>query len=396
MPQPHLWSRAVRLLGALAIFSLLANPSPALAQATLDGPVAVDDAAVLDQIAVDLVSRGYSSSHDVDGEVLEAIDQANRNGIAFAWLATESDAVDLSIVLAEEMELRQAKYKTVLVLTDNGVAAWSFADLTQPQIDSGLDAAAPLFSRGDVAGGVLAFADTSANPSSSGGASGMVWFLAIGGAIVSVVWVGLGFISGIQRRRREAEEMEQDRAEIKQQLLDNADRVMNLGDLAIASGRQDLIQSYEEASASYQEVSRKVDLASDPAEVDALDDKIDHAEWQFEFIEASLEGREPPPSPSEVAAAEAAARALDKDSPALGPNQSILTPDQIPTPSRGGMFSIGHPRPRNRLPYGGYGSRRSRRRSSGGFGSMGSSRPRGAGGGRSFGSGGGRGGGRRI
>ena len=371
-------------MGALIVVLL---PGSALAQS------ATTASATVDEIASNLVSRGYHSDSDVSGQLLSAIDEANETAVAFAWVATESDAVDLSATLADEMTIRQARFDTVLVLTDVEFAAWSNGPRSQPQLDAGLDQAAPLFSNGDVAGGVSAFVRGVQQADSAAGASGIVWFIAIAGALIAIIWVVMSLVSGLQRRKREANEMEQDRAEIKQQLLDNADRVMNLGDQAIESGRQDLITTYEQASAAYQEVSLNVDLATDPAQVDALDDKIDHAEWQFEVIEASLDGREPPPSPAEVAASEAEARAMSKHSPALGPNESVLTPDQIPPDRGGGLFSIGRPLPRHRVPYGGYGSRRSQRRYGG---SMGSSRPRGVGGGRSLGSRGGRGGGRRL
>ncbi len=40
-----------------------------------------------------------------------------------------------------------------------------------------------------------------------------------------------------------------------------------------------------------------LDDAATASEIDALDDRLDRAEWQFEVIEARLDGRTPPPEP---------------------------------------------------------------------------------------------------
>jgi len=149
--------------------------------------------------------------------------------------------------------------------------------------------------------------------------------------------------SKAKAKKQAAIDLEEDRAEIKEQLGDNADHVLNLGDRVIEADRPELITTYEEASAAYQDVSQSIDLASTAEEVDRLDDKIDRAEWQFESIEAALEGRPAPPSPEEVEA-QARAQAADRASapssptaridgrPALGADESVI--GVPPRPSR--------------------------------------------------------------
>ena len=282
------------------------------------GPAAatVDEAEIL--TALDANGRYL----DLDANGLDAAaDRANGNGIAFVWLDIEEDgllATSLAEDYADGLDQLDSQYRTVVVLLGEGFGASSTA-FDQADLDNALDASLDSFAAGAAANGLDTFTDNlvgslttatttpSGSTSTDGGSGGgfgfgswLLGFGAIGGGFMAIrAW--------INRRRSKKQaivDMEEDRAEIKEQLKNNADRVISLGDRAIASGDNELIATYEEASATYQSVSHGVDGASTAEEVDALDDQIDQAEWQFEVIEARLDGRTPPPSPAEQEAAE--------------------------------------------------------------------------------------------
>ncbi|MGH1493907.1 MAG: hypothetical protein ACRBK7_31690 [Acidimicrobiales bacterium] len=253
-----------------------------------------------------------------------ALDAANADGIAFAWLDQGGDsrvAESLADDFIEDLDEIGSRYRTVMVLTSEGFAASSTA-FTSDQISAALDASFDSFAAGAASRGVDQFsltlsgflsgqttATTTGNGAGTGGA-GSGGGIGFGTIILGIAVLGGGFLmfrrfsNNRKLKRQEAIETEEDRAEIKEQLKNNADRVITLGDRVIASGNQQLIKRYEEASATYQDVSQSVDGAQTGAEVDELDDRIDHAEWQFEAIEAELSGLPIPRSPAERAAAE--------------------------------------------------------------------------------------------
>ena len=265
---------------------------------------------------------------DGDGRYLEsnaggldaAIDRANQDGIAFAWLArsgSETEATTLAGNYLDDLFEAGSRYSTVVVLLDNGYGADSTVS-SQASVERALDAALDGFSAREPARGLDAFTESVSGTSTSGdgalsdSSGGGIGF----GTILLVIAVlGGGFLlfrrwSNGRKAERQAEiDLEDDRAEIKEQLKNNADRVISLGDRVIAKADDELIALYEEASQTYQAVNLAVDGAETAAEIDELDDRIDHAEWQFEVIEARLDNLTVPPSPAErAAAAEAAER----------------------------------------------------------------------------------------
>ncbi|MGI9597310.1 MAG: hypothetical protein ACR2QK_14200 [Acidimicrobiales bacterium] len=268
------------------------------------------------------------SALDEEGRYLEltesgldgSIDEANANGVAFAWLdqgGNSAVAVSLADDYVEDLEEIGSRYRTVVVLTSEGFAASSTV-YSQAELDRALDASFESFRVGAAGRGIETFSDsvsgalsggtTATTTGESGGSSG--GGIGFGTILLGIAVLGGGFllIRSFAKRRKAKQQaeidMEEDRAEIKEQLKNNADRVISLGDKVIARGDRELITRYEEASKTYQDVSQGVDGASTPEEVDALDDRIDHAEWQFEVIEAELDGLPAPRSPAERRAAE--------------------------------------------------------------------------------------------
>ncbi|MDH5290679.1 MAG: hypothetical protein OEY41_11840, partial [Acidimicrobiia bacterium] len=277
-------------------------------------PAGAQSAPPASQIAEQLDSSGRYLQFDATAAEDQAIAAANERGVAFVWLDTDDDAEQVAADVGDELFTRPARYSTVLVLTGDGVGARSDT-VGSGEINDALDASFTSFQQNAVADGLDEFVAslageqsprTSVAPSGSatdsgsggGGGGGGSTLLAVLGVLV-VGGGGLLLARSMARKRKArqvaAAELEADRAEIKEQLRDNADRVLELGDRVIASKDDELITGYEQASAAYQEVSLAIDGATTAEQVDALDDKIDHAEWQLQSIEARLEGRPAPP-----------------------------------------------------------------------------------------------------
>lgn len=320
------------------------------------------------------------SALDEDGRYLEetdaaigaAIDRANPDGIAFAWLSQNGDgrvATSLADDYVEDLRELDSRYHTVIVLTAEGFGA--FSDIyTQEELDTALDASFNSFRANNPGQGLDTFVESlngslttstttpaSSGESSSGGGLGFGSILA-GFAVIGGAFFGIrAWINSRRRKKQAIVDMEEDRAEIREQLKNNADRVISLGDKVIAKGDQELISLYEEASASYQEVSLNVETASTAEEVDDLDDRIDQAEWQFEVIEARLDGRPTPPPPEDLDAPETTNAPPPPSAPGRGaPSPAPSEPPVATSPRTGRRY------PRTS------GTRRSR---SGGLGGLG-------------------------
>ena len=358
-----------RLLTGLLATVCLLTVGPAVLARTADG------AEVLD-------AEGRLVEPAFDAALESAIDRVNAEGVAFVWLDADGDDRD-AVALADdyvgELDQLGSRYQTVLVVLGGGYGASSIT-LEADRLNDALDAAFDGFSAGAMGRGLDAFteslagvpvgdtgttidsdsspAGTSSSDSSSSDDSGG---FGLGSFLIALLAAGGGFLAfRAWRHRRKAKrqaevDLAEDRAEIKEQLENNADRVITLGDRVIAKGDQELIDLYEQASRTYQDVSQSIEGAATAEEIDDLDDRIDHAEWQFEVIEADLDGRPRPPEP-------------EPDAPGSDPSQPpppTGTPrgSPVPSPAPGGAEPSVATSPRTGRTY-----PRSTGRSSGGLG----------------------------
>lgn len=258
------------------------------------GPTAAQDVNINVPEVADAIESSGRYLELSDSSVTAAIDRANAENVAFVWLDQNGNGDVAARSIMTELGARQSSYGAVVVLTSTGV--WSAGvEAAGPALD---DATTGIF-QSDVGQGLDTFVDrlsgsaTSGAPSSGGG---FPWIIPLLLAVVG--FIGFRMWSGSRKTKRvELKTIEDDRAEIKEQLKNNADRVMTFGDRVIKSGDSELISMYEEASRTYQDVSQGVNDAKTATEVDLLDDRIDKAEWQFDVIEARLENRTPPPFP---------------------------------------------------------------------------------------------------
>ncbi len=280
------------------------------------GPAAAQS---IDDVGDEVDQTGRFVEKTVDAELEGAIDRANAADIGFVWLDQGgNDAEQIATSLAQYLVQIDSSYRSIVVLNNDSVWVTSRGD-------NGTEAgqnARELFAIGDEAGGLDLVTDTitgaidgdlttntttasgeagstSGESASSSSSSGFPWILLI--VLGLLAFFGLRFLSGRRRSRKQLEaNMEADRLEIREQLKNNADRVIDLGDRVIAAGDPEMIRTYEKASSTYQDVSQSIDAAATAEEVDRLDDRIDEAEWQFEVIEATLDGRPAPASPADL------------------------------------------------------------------------------------------------
>ncbi len=273
-------------------------------------------AQTLDEIAATIDRDGSYLELDLQGVASEAVSRANADGVGFVYLDQEN-ADDLPIIaggLLDRLDSAGSPYRTLIVLDTSGV----WVESLDRDTAGAADAALPQFATGAVAGGIDTVldvlgggsgtapstdetsesgstADTSQDAATSSG-GGVPWLLII--FLGLAAFLAVRFFAGRKRKSAALEaELAEDRAEIREQLRNNSDHVIDLGD-RIARADDDLRRMYEAAAQTFQDVSMGLDDAATAAEIDALDDRLDRAEWQFEVIEARLDGRTPPPEPT--------------------------------------------------------------------------------------------------
>lgn len=311
--RPLLTSTLTVLTSTLAVFTL-----PLAVFALVIGSTAVPAGAQsLDEIAATIDRDGSYLELDLQSVANEAVERANADGVGFVYLDQEN-ADDLPILtsgLLQRLGDTGSAYRTLIVLDASGV----WVESLDRDTAGAADAATPQFATGAVAGGIDTVLDVlgggaapdqagsaasttdtnesaTASPTESTSGGGVPWLLIL--FLGAAVFFAVRFFTG-RRRKAEALEAElaEDRAEIREQLRNNSDHVIDLGD-RITNADDKLRRMYEEAAQTFQDVSMGLDDAATAAEIDALDDRLDRAEWQFEVIEARLDGRTPPTEPT--------------------------------------------------------------------------------------------------
>jgi uncharacterized protein HemX len=275
---------------AAILVALLAAGGPARAQDRTEA------------IAEEVAATGSVVEQELTGDLEAAVEEANRQGIAVVVLADATRAVELAPAVLSRLEAGGSRFRTVLAVTREGAAA---ASAVHPDVGRAIDpgsAAFDAFRRGDNAGGVRLFTAAVTGQGQApapGDPARFPW-----ATVAVVLAVGALGVVAVQlvrrdRARRQARAMlEADRGEIREQLRDNAAHVIELGDRALATGDPELIELYEQASATFRHVSHDLDHATTAEAVDRLDERLDEAEWQFQVLEARLDGRPPPARPA--------------------------------------------------------------------------------------------------
>jgi hypothetical protein len=282
------------LLLALGLLALLAVPA------------AAQDAG---EVAAALSRTGayVEEGADTDPEALaDAAGRAAESGNRFGFVVLSEPADVGTDFFADEVLDRWGVAGTVVVLDQEEVFASSEA-YGSAAIDGALDAALDLF-RDDPVAGFATFAATltgtvpsapataaPVTPTSSGG--GFPWAL----VVVLIVIGGVVFLilrSRRQSRRRAAAELEEARAEIREQLTTLGGQIFDLESAVTLSPDPTVKTRYAEATATFQAAREELEQAADHVALAALADRVDRARWQLEAVAATLDGRPAPPEPT--------------------------------------------------------------------------------------------------
>lgn len=129
-------------------------------------------------------------------------------------------------------------------------------------------------------------------------AGGFPWF-----PVVLAVVVGLvGFTIWRSSRRQktaQASRLEEARAEIRHQMDVIADQIVKLADDPRAEQKPEAQAHYRTASETFSEAESRLAAATTLDALEHLSDDLDRARWDLEATSALLEGREPPPAPTD-------------------------------------------------------------------------------------------------
>ncbi len=224
-----------------ALTLILALPSLAWGQS-------VDTSAIAEEVSDQGSYLEFSSSSSLDN----AIDEANSNGIGFVWLDNDAETAtteSLAESIAYGLDAQNSTLHTVLVVSKASMGVYSFV-YNRTQNNGASDASVQYFAQGDQATGLTTFTQTltgSASSGTSSGSGGGFWTF-----IIALLGLGGVFVlyrswkSKRERKARDLAEMEADRAEVKEQLKANADKVIKLGDEVIQSGDNELIDLYDQ------------------------------------------------------------------------------------------------------------------------------------------------------
>lgn len=298
------------------------------------------------------VEPGFGADEDLRA----AIAEANAQAIGVVLLAGDVDAPQFARQVTDRLQSAGSRYRTVLVVSRTGVGGGSFGGIeNMDELVGPGSAAFRDFNRGATAQGIRRFtqavsgtgeeAPAATSEADGGGFPWIALFLVIG-----LAGVGAGvflLVRDRQRRRRAESDLEARRAEIGEQLRDNADRVITLGEAAVSSGQSELIDLYEQASGTYRDISHDLPTASTRDALDRLDERLDEAEWKLQVVEARLAGRPAPPRPPSPPpsgrpgeggpgpASPAAPPPPPSDRPALGPDESLFGQGRPPGPPQG-------------------------------------------------------------
>ncbi len=125
------------------------------------------------------------------------------------------------------------------------------------------------------------------------------------GTITLAVLAGLaGFFIWRGRRRRALEadyRLEQARAEIRSQMDEVANQILQLADAPRLDDHQEARDHYRAASEIFQAIEGRFAGVADLAVLETISDDLDRARWELEVALALLDGRTPPEKPTEEA-----------------------------------------------------------------------------------------------
>lgn len=284
---------------------LLTSATPALAQTgVVDSVETVAD-------FVDVVGWYVADGAVDDSEAFEALSDRALDADQrwyFVSLA-EEPAEGLSLYTDELRRLLPEGTVVVLVPVEvDGETKFdvetSSDEFTSTEINDGEDlAAAALAGRRGTAADVAAelFDGISAQRGPGLNPLWVVGGVGVVGAGAAGAWALNRRKDDTRRRERDEADIDTARTEIKSQLDVVANYVIGQAEYVELSSSDQAKQYYQEATATFDEVDRKLPRATTLLELATLNDEIEMARWKMEAAEALIDGREPPEKPTSEA-----------------------------------------------------------------------------------------------
>lgn len=264
---------------------------PALAQAPID--------------VAEIVARdGYfiEAGLDVSGSELgDLARKMQERGLNFASIVLAEDVGGGADLYAETiLGLFPGEGATIVVLTP-GELGFASDTFDRNKLDQAADSSLAMFDT-DIPDGFTLFADTlepGVAAGTSSPSSGFPWgLIVIVGGLVAVVFYVMRK-QGKKENERRVEDVTEARAEIKHQLDEIANEILDDADLVRISDNAEAKDYFEQASQTYADATETFEKATTLPELEEISDRLDKARWQLAASEALREGKEVPPEPKE-------------------------------------------------------------------------------------------------
>ncbi len=279
--------RTIFLSILLVLFALLtAGPS-----------VAQTPAEVAEVVAV----QGYyvepGSEPVNEAELIELANTMQDRGYNFVAVVLAEDPSGGAPAFASAVVDQFSVGATVVVLTPTELASdsteFSNAELVRAGQDS-LD----VFNS-DVNDGFTLFADNLTPGVSTGGGSGsgFPWVLVfiVGGILLFVFWV-VRKQTKVEKQRK-VEDISEAQAEIKHQLDEIANLILEETDAIRLSDNESAAEHLQKASQTYADALDLYERTTKLQQLETISDALDRARWQLQAAVALRDGREVPPEP---------------------------------------------------------------------------------------------------
>lgn len=206
---------------------------------------------------------------------------------AFAGAIVDEFAVGSTVVVLSPSELGFAS--TEFSTAQLNAAGQDSIDLFSSNVNDGFTLFADNLSPGVAAGG--------GTDVGSGGEGGFPWalLLIVGGLVLIVFWV-VRRESGVEKQRKQ-EDIAEARTEIKRQLDEIANLILEETDAIRVSEHEQAGVHLQAASQTYAEAIDLYDRTSKLADLETISDSLDRARWQLQAAVALRDGRDVPPEP---------------------------------------------------------------------------------------------------
>ena len=278
----------------VAVAFLLLNSAPVLAQTPSD---------VADIVA----TQGYYVEPGAEpvneAELMELVGVMQDRGLNYVAVVLADDPPGGANAYAGAIVDEFAVGSTVVVLSPSELG-FASTEFSTAQLNAAGQDSIDLFSR-DVNDGFTLFADNlspgvaagDGTEAGSDGGGGFPWplLLIVGGLVLIVIWV-VRRQSEVEKQRKE-EDVTEARTEIKRQLDEIANLILEETDAIRVSGLEPAAQHLQTASQTYADALDLYDRTSRLQDLETISDSLDRARWQLQAAVAMRHGREIPPEP---------------------------------------------------------------------------------------------------